>query len=315
MNSDNNWYGHRFILREYCKIENDLPIFGFLQHGCHFKEYLEYFTSTGVRKFSFYPYFCWDKETEIITKKRGVKNVHSIGAPFLYLMKMYESALEIKQKKKNNGTVYFQEHSTPESDYFFNSTQKKIIEKIENENPGPYTVCLFYSDLKEDIINFYKKRNWNIHCCGSRSDNFTLFKVYELINNSEKCIFTYFSTPFFYSMILKKRTQIIPDDFKFFKKGVKDSFYKSHMQKYPSLFESEIDLEEGYIYAKKYLGLDSMKEPDELKHILGWNSSYKKILSKFSAAMIDFKYSKDYRLGNKLEEKYLKKTNHSWEEN
>ena len=100
MNSDNNWYGHRFILREYCKIENDLPIFGFLQHGCHFKEYLEYFTSTGVRKFSFYPYFCWDKETEIITKKRGVKNVHSIGAPFLYLMKMYESALEIKQKKK-----------------------------------------------------------------------------------------------------------------------------------------------------------------------------------------------------------------------
>ena len=32
MYSDNNWYGHRFILSEYCGVK-DSPCFAIIQHG------------------------------------------------------------------------------------------------------------------------------------------------------------------------------------------------------------------------------------------------------------------------------------------
>ena len=308
MFSDNNWYGHRFILKEFCKIKEDLPIFGSLQHGCHYEGYVNSVKNIGQRTFETIPHFCWDEDTKNILEERGIKNVYSIGSPFLYLINMMNSKIiSANEQLKKKGILYFPTHTTTEFDFNFDK-QKKIVEKIERNNNGPYTVCLYYHDLKKNIINFYKRKKWNIECCGKRDDNFMLFKIYNLIQRHEKCIFSYYITPLFYSLILKKKTQIILDKIlHYFPKNIEKEFYLLHKNKYPSFFNKEIDREEGFKYAKKFLGLESMKNQNELKNLLGWNSFFKKKISIFFAKLIDIKYSKRYRVGKKLKNVYKKK--------
>jgi len=79
-------------------------------------------------------------------------NTHIIGAPFIYLHEL----------KKNNffdskGTIVFPSHSTPEIDVIL--SHKKLIEIVEKQERGPYTVCLYYTDYKKKNINIYKKKN------------------------------------------------------------------------------------------------------------------------------------------------------------
>ena len=80
-----------------------------------------------------------------------------------------------------------------------------------------------------------------------------------------------------------------------------------HKNKYPSFFNKEIDKDEGFKYAKKFLGLESMKNQNELKNLLGWNSFFKKKISFFFVKLINIKYSKNVRVGKKLKNVYKKK--------
>ena len=48
-------------------------------------------------------------------------------------------------------------HSTPEIDVVI--SHKKLIEIVEKQEKGPYTVCLYYTDYKKNNINIYKKKN------------------------------------------------------------------------------------------------------------------------------------------------------------
>ena len=308
MYSDNNWYGHRFIYQQYCKLNKDLPIFGSLQHGCHWDGHVENYQVIGRQKFSkFIPHFCWDKKTEYLLKKREIKNVHSIGAPFLYLMKINQCELKSNEINKKKGTLYFHAHSTQEEsvrelnlDY--------IVRTIENNNNGPFTVCLYYTDLTEHNIAYFQSRKWNIVCCGGRDDNFFLFKLFKIIQDHEKCILNALGSPMLYSMIQKKKTQIILG---FIDREIKNNSdeicLNIHRKKFPSLFKNYMDIDVGYKYAQKYLGFSSLKTPEELKKILGWNSFFKKKISFFLSKCIDFKYSKNLRYGKKLEIKYKKK--------
>jgi hypothetical protein len=302
MYSDNNWYGHRFIYQQYCKLEKDIPIFGSLQHGSYWDGYVENFNEIGRRKFSqLIPHFCWDQKTKNLLTKRGIKNVHSIGAPFLYLMKINQSQIKIYETNKKKGTLYIHGHTTHEE--FLEETKLHyIVNTIENNNDGPYTICLYYTDLTKKIIAYFKTRKWNIVCCGNRSDNFTLFKLFNLIHDNEKCIFNTIGSAMFYSMIKKKKTQIIQGLIRREHKSYSDIFYLNiHRKKFPSLFKKHIDIDLGYEYAKKYLGFGSLKDPEELKKILGWKSLFKKTLSFFILKCINIKYSKKYRYGKKLE--------------
>jgi|688.fasta_scaffold332322_2 hypothetical protein len=313
MYSDNNWYGHRFIYQQYCKLDKDLPIFGSLQHGCHRDGFVESFQDIGVRKFSqFIPHFCWDQKTENLLKKRGIKNVHSIGAPFIYLMKIINIKINVYETNKKNGTLYFHGHTTHE-EFLKENRLDYIVKKIENNNNGPFTVCLYYADCTEHNITYFKRRKWNIVCCGSRDDNFTLFKIFNLINDNQKCIFNTIGSSLFYSMFQKKKTQIIQGLISRENKSYSDTLQLNiHRKKFPSLFKNHIDIDLGYEYAKKYLGFSSLKDPEELKDILGWNSFLKKNISFIFCKLNDLKYSKKLRQGKKIKEKYRRKLKNSF---
>lgn len=325
MHSDNNWYGHRFILLKYLEIRENLSIFGSLQHGIHFEKFFEIESNNKSRTLNFTPRLCWNKITEKITKKNGDKNIISIGAPFLYLIKILDSQVFSKQNSKCSGTLLFLTHS--DADHKTESSNAKevrrIVNKIEKENQGPFTACFFYTDLNnKNLLSFFKKRRWNIVCSGNKDDDLMLFKVYNLIISHEKCIFTDFMSPLFYSMFLKKKTQFIQesirplsadmdqkllDDFNKVRKAKHYYFINHYKKKFPSLFKNHINIEQGYNHSKRYLGYDCLKTKRELKIILGWDSFFKKKLAKLIAFLIDLKYGKNIRIGKPSLKKNLVK--------
>ena len=230
MYQDNNWYGHRSIFLNYCNIKKDYNSLSSIQHGWN------NFTprkTLGGRKFkNVIPFLCWSNEVKKMMSMDNSINTHIVGAPFIYLHDL----------KKNNffkskGTIVFPSHSTPEIDVVI--SHKKLIEIVEKQEKGPYTVCLYYTDYKKNNINIYKKKKWNIVCCGNRANKNFLFKLYHHIANANTVVCTELTSPLFYGMYLNKRARII----KHFKKNNKvTNLSKVEMWKH------EI---EGYKYFKK----------------------------------------------------------------
>ena len=151
MYQDNNWYGHRTILLDYCNIKKSYNSLSSIQHGWH---NLASRKTLGGRKLKkFIPFLCWSKEVKKMMNLKNSKNTHIIGAPFIYLH-------ELKKNKKytSEGTLVFPSHSTPEIDVELD--HKKLIEIVESQEKGPYTVCLYYTDYKKKkILIFIKKKN------------------------------------------------------------------------------------------------------------------------------------------------------------
>jgi hypothetical protein len=311
MFQDNNWYGHRRILLDYCKIKQDYNSLSSIQHGWN------NFTSRkslGKRKLkNFIPYLCWSNEVKKMMSSDKSINTHIIGSPFIYLHEL----------KKNNffnskGTIVFPSHSTPEIDVIL--SHKKLIEIVEKQEKGPYTVCLYYTDYKKKNINIYKKKKWNIICCGNRANKNFLYKLYHYIGNSNTIVCTELTSPLFYAMYLNKRARIIKN----FKKNNKVfslskvemwiheiEGYKYFKKRYPKIFKKGLKLKEGKKLANIELGGKYLRSRKFIKKIMGWDNIFKIILAKFFAFLIDLKYGNNLRNGKAIRAKFNEKEYHN----
>ena len=94
---DNNWYGNRFVLSKYCKT-NDKPTIASIQHGLFFPESLP--KNKNLKKTFNTPWLVWNKNLEKHLKKLGIKNVISIGSPFIYANEIYKSVIYFLKNPK-----------------------------------------------------------------------------------------------------------------------------------------------------------------------------------------------------------------------
>ena len=306
MYQDNNWYAHRKVFLDYCNIDYDYSALAAIQHGWMNVGQRGHL---GKRSFaSLIPYLCWSKNVEQSVKKYTT-NIYTVGAPFIYLH-------EIKKKKKYNpkGTLVFPTHNTPEINTEFK--HEKLIDIVEKEEEGPYTVCLYYTDYKKKNIDFYKKRKWKVICCGNRTDKKFLYKLYSHIRNTKNVVCSELTSPLFYSMYLNKKTRIL--------NKVKNKYYsisevemwnfemtsyKFFKKKYPSIFKNGMKLKEGKQLADIELGAKYLKSKKTIKKLMGWDNMLKIYLAKLLAFMMDLKHRTNLRQGKGLKP-YSKKEYH-----
>ncbi len=311
MYQDNDWYGHRRILLDYCNIKQNYNSLSSIQHGWN------NFTSRktlGGRKFkSLIPFLCWSKQVKKMMNLVNSNNTYIIGAPFIYLHEMKKNKQFISK-----GTLVFPSHSTPEIDVVI--SHDKLIEVVERQEKGPYTVCLYYTDYKKKNVDIYKRKKWKIICCGNRVNKNFLYRLYKFIRNSETIVCTELTSPLFYSMFLNKRARIIKN----FRKNNKISNlskvemwkheidgYKYFKKKYPSMFKKGLKLNEGKKLADIELGQKYLKSQKVIKKIMGWDNFFKIILAKFFAIIIDFKEGTNLRIGKAKRAKYTDKEYHN----
>jgi hypothetical protein len=292
MYPDNNWYGHRSILAEYCCIK-DTHVFASIQHG------ITPFwmpNELGRRKLNYTPYLCWDKNTELHCHQNGIKNVKAIGAPFIYLHKLYSKKVDISLKKRN--VILFPSHSSISEKRNLNYCNL-LIEYIEKKYKPPYTVCFYYKDLHKINKAFFLRKNWLIVCNGNRVNKSFLKNLYNNLINHNIVLCAELGSTMFYSLFLEKKTSLIL-------KVKENSFYKEienpkrgfDKEKYIKFMDRHnflknkgfIDKKLGKRLANKVLGLNNLKSKNELKAYLGWNNKIKIFLAKLFAKILDLKY-------------------------
>lgn len=306
---DNNWYGHRHIISKYCRTKN-IPTFATIQHGWISHQEAKKFP-IGNRKIKSAPYLSWNNNVKKYAEQHGVQNVIPIGSPFLYLH-FYFKRKKIK-KKRSKGTILFPSHSIKKM-----SNHGAFIQKIDKENltkfinkkfPGPYTVCLFYTDYTSQNIKFYKNKGWRVVCCGERSNNYFLYNLYEYLISHKNIVCTDFTSALLYGMFLKKNCTLIKEliinkkiikvqkrDYKKrIGKDVEEGIIQELKSRFPKLFNSSINNRSSYNFAKKELGFKFLKKEKKLKEIMGWESKIKIMMAKFISFLILMKYDSDIK--------------------
>lgn len=285
---DNDWYGHKKILFEYCGIKKLFPIYGILQHGWY------PFTQNNVGKSSIFPdapYFSWKKNPKNFFKYPDTIN-ECIGAPFLYLHKIQSK----KTKLNGKGTLVFPAHSNPETiqDVF----HEKLIKIVKKKYKGPYKVVLFFTDYKKKNISIYKKNGFKVFCFGNRGNINFLKNAYKTIASSKTVISTELSTPIIYSMYLKKKCILIDRDenskpLNMTSTKDTEAFRKTNF--YKKISKGKLSIKDQFKYSQIELGENSIKSPNELRKILQIDSFYLSIKSFIFAKMYDFKYGSKAR--------------------
>lgn len=153
---DNNWYGQRSILSEYCNI-TDTSAFAYIQHGA-----LNRITETDFKKSKInkIKYLCWNERLKKIIDKNCSTNAIIIGAPFIYLNYIMSRNIDLKNIK-TNGTIVFPTKSTYElnRDIDYN----ELTEFVEKNYDGPYSISIYYSDLFKNFDEIKKKNGKLFH--------------------------------------------------------------------------------------------------------------------------------------------------------
>ena len=284
---DNDWYGHRSILAKYCKVK-DQKILGSIQHGVHVADLQ---SNLGKHKLPFVKHFCWSRAVYENSIKNKISNVVPIGAPFLYLDKMN------KDIRPSKGTLAFPAHSNPDDPRNFR--HEVFLKYIMDNFPKPYTVCLFFLDFHENIINIYSKHNWNVVTAGNRSSPDFLRNLYEFISKHEHCVSTELGTSLFYTLYLNKKSsyayKIKLNDKNFYFSKFSELMFMDQFKNYKNenkfLLEKIIEPHEGKKLADIELGKEFVKSSEELKKIVGFDNIYKKNSAKILGKIIDFKYT------------------------
>jgi hypothetical protein len=290
MYADNNFYGHRTILAKYCNI-SDKRCFASIQHGMLTRPQEE---NLGKRKFSVAPFLCWNERVLNSCIKKKIKNVHAIGAPFLYLEKIQNEFFA--KKTKEIGTLVFPTKSTWSLKRYVNYNQ--IIKETENLFEGPFTVCIYFEDLNNSL-EIFKKKNWNIATCGLRDDKSFLFKLWDLFHTHKNIIHTSINTSFFYSLYLKKKTKLLTNSCKSDERvnlsiDINQNKLLGYLRiNHPYLFLDNF-INEKYLFAAYELGLEHLKSREELKNLLGWNTSYKVFFANILNYYFRYRFAKKH---------------------
>ena len=279
MFADNDYYGHRLILSKYCKKKNS-NCFASIQHGILTPPQEK---DLGKRKFIFSPFLCWNRRVYEKSKLKKIPAVIPIGSPFLYL-----DLIMKKNKKKSKGTIVFPSKSSSKFDR--NVDSEALIFETEKNFPGPYSICVYYLDLDKDWSK-YRKRGWKVLSCGNKESKQFLFKLYKYLFEHKNVVCTSINTVAFYSMYLKKNFKLI---FNIKARGKNKSMVnlseidqkiqkktRDHFErKYPGFCKNKLSKQKRFEIAKIELGHEFVREEKILISLLGWDSIFKKLLSK-----------------------------------
>jgi hypothetical protein len=298
MHSDNNWYGNKKILLDYCNLESQ-PVYASLYHGWIFSEHLK---TRNKKKITPGNLLTWNNKQLKIVQEKNKKNTFSIGSPFLYLDKFKKKIL--RKRKICHGVLCFPPHS--KTNYHQEFNHKNFIKFIESNFNPPYSCCLYYVDFNSEIKEFYKKSNWNILTAGARDDLYHIEKIYDYLDAHDKIVVPYVCTQFFYSLYLKKDTFIVNKSYdnneSFFSNNAVTEYQSAvnnYFQfKYPEFFTNQmIPKKIGFHVACEELGYDCIKESNELKKLLGLDSFFKKFLAKMINFIFDIYNGRKLRKG------------------
>jgi hypothetical protein len=273
---ENQVYGNSVVLNHFAGV-NKRRIHGRLQHGwpAHSLNGLYY-------KNEHLTTFVWCHATERAAQSKGWKSFHSIGAPWLYLLKILEADGWDVSGSRNVGArekvlwVYGR-HSLKIS----NSEDSRLLQFLEEANAQSSggDMCLLYFEdfdsLESHVFSFFP--NLEIVTLGQRSSSFLsdshLVRLFHILQTTKEIKIDHPSTLVLYALTLNVKIG-----------WIQNSAWDEALSLAKNLGMGDlVDLmcaapdssHHFRSFAYEHLGIDSVKSREELKRILGWGGGFK----------------------------------------
>ena len=297
--AENRFYGHLYVLAQYCGFEGQPWLNGYLQHGWNatdgFGNYL------GGKRVS--NKFVWSKRCESEIKAKGKSNVFTIGAPWLYLDDIYPQLT----KKSQSGTIAYPSHSSTWSK--MGDTNKEYAQFLKDKYGEVMVVLHRYDFANPDIRKSYESMGHSItsHGVGTPWEKgfnpLFLKNQRDLLSEFSRIVSNSMSTAILYATSLGLTPEI----------GGPIS-YTDTDDKASQTGDGSINWNEKIMQPKNSqelwkseLGLDCKKTPQELREILGWIPQPKKSMSFLVRRSIDLVAGSSQAISLKVLKSTIKK--------
>lgn len=273
MYADNDWYGHKQILAEYCGLKKPRPIFGAIRHGWEILPPAD----VGKRLLSLAPVFFWSERHLEIVRQRRVPNVHCVGAPFAYLARLTYPDGVIPD---GAGTIAFPIHTGERVSYQFDVDG--FIDEVERSSPSPHAVSIFYQDSGSPISRRFVERGWRTVNFGGRGNPRFLHELAMEMAGHSHVVGNEMQTALVYAAYLGKSVRVIGERPRVVREGTNDliSDFDSlgarlrteARRLWPAVFEDGVHGAQALRIGRVELGHAALLEPEDLKDRLGWSS-------------------------------------------
>jgi hypothetical protein len=285
---ENDFYGHKRALADYCLLESQKSIFGQVLHGW------EYHYQFSTRKFNCVPIFLWNKRHLKTLKESSSVSGQVIGAPFTYLVR---SLWPDGSYPTGKGTLIFWTHSVSKPLSLL-EIQNYII-SVEESQPPPYTISLFFEDWNLQNIQLFEKFGWRVISFGPRNQRNFLTRLAFEISNHRNAVSNELQSALLYAGLLKKNIKLIGQPADWSQESEKiQTIKKVTREVYPEISHLGLSGVQAFELSAIELGWNENLCPNELAEVLGWNSQSKIYISKGLSKIIDIKNGKHVRKGN-----------------
>jgi hypothetical protein len=255
---DNEVYGHAAILRAYCETSEPRHILRHVQHGWNPGSGWTLGDRELLRRTA--PRAVWGRRQLAWYSDRGIRKPPAIGAPFLYLLQMLRITPNGSQ---GGGTVAFPYHGTDEhSVAYAHESLAEAFVAAERK----VTVCLHENEFRNtSVTRAYSERGLAITTLGEKHNPFFLVRLVALLNDHERAVSNRTSTALFYAGYLGLELAVYGPEAVI---NVEDTAPKDILR------GASLSSHDAHALAHEELGAGHLREPGDLKNILGLSRGY-----------------------------------------
>lgn len=265
MESQNHYYGHSSAFAAYVGWSGPRHVAGLVQHGwtavspldTHFRD----FPDVGTPRRPGRRLLVWSHSSRAWDPAAGPRRSTPVGAPWHYLCAVLGAG------GPGTGTVIVPVHGIATQAVRGDHAE---VARAWAATEGPSTVCLYHVEARDPrVVDAYRAAGHRVVTLGERTDPLFLARLHDLVTGAQRIVSNRLSTPLVYAASLGIDTAVTGDPMRL--DGEPDGATDRLRRTWPEFYDTGTDGGELQAVARAETGADDVREPDELRHLLGWD--------------------------------------------
>lgn len=268
MESQNHYYGHSSAFAHYLGLTRPRHVAGLVQHGwtagspmaTHFRDFPTVGAPGGRVGRSL---LVWTHTSRAWDPAREQRTSIPVGAPWHYLCAVAGTGTSPA------GTVILPVHGiTTQPMLGDHATVAREWALAE----GPSTVCLYHVEARDPkVVAAYRDAGHTCVTLGARTDPAFLGRLHTLLTGAARVVSNRLSTPVLYAASIGIDAVVTGEAMRL--AGEEPTAAASLASRWPEFYAADATRDDRVAVARDETGADQRREPDELRHLLGWDRS------------------------------------------
>ncbi|MGD9077994.1 MAG: FkbM family methyltransferase [Desulfobacterales bacterium] len=270
----NDYYGHAYLLKKYCGIDQEISLPGIYPHAISFRD-----KAWAAELKHPMPFFLLKSKLQSdVYSKYSDKPSWIIGAPNYYAVRLIND--EVKEIQSDaKGTLILPAHSTHHltNNYDFNA----FVQYLKNlpEKYKPITICLGWRDIQLRMHEAYLKHGFECTTAGHMYDKDFFPRLVRIFASNKFAVTNHIGTSAFYAAAMdipvnlyRQKIETKPARFDQPAHLLQEAQFKPYLPIVEEFIDSCKDPDEQMAkhqknIAKMILGYEAIKEPEELRSL------------------------------------------------